>query len=1036
MYNRINMVLSELRDIVFDFLDNSSERLCYLSLNPVTMAKFSSFFNDDYIFVDLENTDVKLSPIAPFMSILKSCNLSEKEVEPYTYSLQKDSFVSYFRDGKTNFRKDVFIIEELFYEKKRCLKTVSDLFTNYISKPVIILNAQNLKEESIKLLKSLNNDSNSKNKFLLCFDFISYNIDVDSNSFFTEVTESQNYFDVSTFSIDDEDSISKFVSKKREKIPFDILHSFFCDCINFLSLENAIMVAEDFLKNSILYMFSVPQTRKLYLQISLLYLYANRLDDSASLMNSLLDDDEKDDIEEEVLFFMGQLLYAKSAFQDSLKYVTMVRNKNSSGKKSPWYILSSMVHYMIIQKNDSKRAEEEYYRILSLLKDKYPNNYVYTSFIFPKSIKDDRKRLSGQLETVEQSFKIAKKIGNEFGLSVACHWKGIILAVAGKNDEAFESYHEADKIRCLIGETPSIIKIKNGISYEYFLCGDYKNSYDIVNSFVNKLTEITDYSEILCTLKNVSVALLFMGHFKRAQEINTHLIRICKLFDLKEFIFCPLNDILIQSTLCYIFTDKITQAKLSYHNLVRSTLCVSDNFSCFLPFIKALLLLEENKLEEAKKTLEETILGIQTTMPVHSHQIPFMYFQFAHLLYKKGFISESEFYRTCGTELATEQKLVFYIDHLCKLPIEEYNSTLIECEPININLNHLEELANREQLLNTLHKRVRDSLFLNKLTDLAFSAKNREAYVGDVAQSIFEYMLCDSIYIAEKKDNDWNLIASISKDDTIFPDPKEWEVYIDMIPNYSEKFIKCGDNSLFFNLSRFDFICGVKINLSSTRAYTMEDVNILSVGLSALSSQLTIINQNEHLMMISSMDQLSKLKNRRALQEKLSTETEMIRRYQGKHSAHFQTSVTFIDLDHFKYYNDTYGHEAGDILIAEFSDLLKRIYRRVDFVSRFGGDEFVILLPNTTDEEALRASERLREGLEKSNYFLPVLEKRFGTKLDVPKEHYLNFSAGICSNFVLENKTDMNLVMQNADKALFAAKNSGRSRTVLWTEIC
>jgi diguanylate cyclase (GGDEF)-like protein len=215
----------------------------------------------------------------------------------------------------------------------------------------------------------------------------------------------------------------------------------------------------------------------------------------------------------------------------------------------------------------------------------------------------------------------------------------------------------------------------------------------------------------------------------------------------------------------------------------------------------------------------------------------------------------------------------------------------------------------------------------------------------------------------------------------------------------------------------------------------MEDINILSVGLSSLSSQLTILNQNEHLLMISSMDQLSKLKNRRALQEKLSTESEMIRRYQGKHSAHFQTSVTFIDLDHFKYYNDNYGHEAGDILIAEFSDLLKRIYRRVDFISRFGGDEFVILLPNTTDEEALRASDRLREGLEKANYFLPVLEKRLGIKLDVPKEHYINFSAGICSNFVVEDKTDMSSVMQNADKALFAAKNSGRSRTVLWTEM-
>ena len=184
-----------------------------------------------------------------------------------------------------------------------------------------------------------------------------------------------------------------------------------------------------------------------------------------------------------------------------------------------------------------KIIEEEYFRTLSLLQDNYPNNYVYTSFIFPKSIKDNRERLPGQLETVERSFSIAQKLNNEFGLSVACHWKGIILAVKGETEQAFEYYHKADKIRCDIGETPSIIKIKNGISYEYFLRGDYLKSFEIVNSFVDRITEIKDYSEVLCTLKNISVSLLFMNHFKESQEVLSHLVKICKLFDLKDFVF-------------------------------------------------------------------------------------------------------------------------------------------------------------------------------------------------------------------------------------------------------------------------------------------------------------------------------------------------------------------------------------------------------------------------------------------------------------------------------------------------------------------
>lgn len=1032
------MQVSELEKIVFDFLDNSSESFYYLSVSPSAMSKFASLFKDDYLVVDLENPSVKYTPLAPFMSILQEHNLTNQQIEPFTYSLQKNGFLSYLKNGKTEFRNDIYVIEELFYEKKRCLQTVCDLFTNYVSKPIVILNAQNLKEEAIKLIKLFNENSQSK-KFLLCFDFISCNIDLDSHNFFTEVTESNNYFDISNYTIKDSDlqieNNFENCVEKNEVVQFDVLHNFFANSINFLSLDSAICVAENYLKNTIDFMFTIPQTRKLYLQISLLYLYANRFDDAANLLNSLLDDDSNDEIEEEVLFFMGQLLYAKSAFQDSLKYVTMVRNKNTSGKNSTWYILSSMVYYMIIQKNDSKRAEEEYFRILPLLKENYPNHFIHVSFVFPKSIKDDRQRLSGQLETVEESYQIAKKLGNEFGLSVACHWKGIILAVSGKNEQAFESYHKADELRSSIGETPSIMKIKNGISYEYFLRGEYLNAYDIVNSFVEKLTEIKDYSEVLCTLKNLSVPLLFLNHFKEAQEVYFYLIKICKLFDLKDFIFCPLNDILIQRTVCDVLSGRITQSKLAYHNLLDSPLCISDNFKVFLPFINSILLLYEGNIDESEKIIQQVSKEIEENLPPHVHQIPFMFFHYANILFKKGFEEKAEKYKNLAFEIAEKYNLEFYKKYFSQLSIGEYDSKFIQCESVKINLAYLEELASREQLLNTLHKRIRDSLFLNKLTDLASVSKSRESYVGDVAQSIFEYMLCDSIYIGEKVDDEWNLIASISKDDTIFPDAEEWEQYIDIIPNYSEKFIKFGENSLFFNLSKFDFVGGVFINLSKSRTYLMEEINILSVGLSSLSSQLTILNQNEHLLMISSMDQLSKLKNRRALQEKLSTESEMIRRYQGKHSAHFQTSVTFIDLDHFKYYNDTYGHEAGDILIAEFSDLLKHIYRRVDFVCRFGGDEFVILLPNTTDEEALRAAERLREGLVARGYFLPVLEKRLGMKLNVPKDHYINFSAGICSNFVVDDKTDMNLVMQNADKALFAAKNSGRSRTVLWTEM-
>ena len=248
--------------------------------------------------------------------------------------------------------------------------------------------------------------------------------------------------------------------------------------------------------------------------------------------------------------------------------------------------------------------------------------------------------------------------------------------------------------------------------------------------------------------------------------------------------------------------------------------------------------------------------------------------------------------------------------------------------------------------------------------------------------------------------------------------------------------IKDEKNIWYYNLSKYESTAALIIELDDNKKYSTEDLNILQIGLSNLQSQLTIISQREHLQRLSSVDQLSKLNNRRALEEKLESESELVRRYEGKEGVKYITSITFIDLDHFKFYNDTYGHEAGDVMIESFAKLLRRIYRKVDFVSRFGGDEFVILLPGTSSLEALRATERLREGIVEENYFIPALTKVLHRDMsDIPKEQYISFSAGICANVEIEESSSMALVKNAADKALYEAKETGRCKTVLYVDL-
>ena len=105
-------------------------------------------------------------------------------------------------------------------------------------------------------------------------------------------------------------------------------------------------------------------------------------------------------------------------------------------------------------------------------------------------------------------------------------------------------------------------------------------------------------------------------------------------------------------------------------------------------------------------------------------------------------------------------------------------------------------------------------------------------------------------------------------------------------------------------------------------------------------------------------DFLTGLYNKRVLMDILSHELEQNRRYDRP------LSVLFIDIDDFKAYNDAYGHVAGDMVLKKVAEILKASTRQADFAGRYGGEEFVVILPGTAKEDALAVAERIRQAVE------------------------------------------------------------------------
>jgi diguanylate cyclase (GGDEF)-like protein len=186
----------------------------------------------------------------------------------------------------------------------------------------------------------------------------------------------------------------------------------------------------------------------------------------------------------------------------------------------------------------------------------------------------------------------------------------------------------------------------------------------------------------------------------------------------------------------------------------------------------------------------------------------------------------------------------------------------------------------------------------------------------------------------------------------------------------------------------------------------------------------SLTEANKELTRLATRDQLTGLLNRGEWQKRLESEWERYRRYQKGQKKPF--TILFLDMDNFKDVNDTFGHQAGDELLLKIGSILSSKLRTVDTSARFGGDEFVVLLPETTSEDAKVVAHKLIEAFdafwaEKES----LLQSQ--TERNIPKGHEVGLSLGIAT-IPTETELSMDEFLAKADQALYAAKEAGKGQ--------
>lgn len=186
----------------------------------------------------------------------------------------------------------------------------------------------------------------------------------------------------------------------------------------------------------------------------------------------------------------------------------------------------------------------------------------------------------------------------------------------------------------------------------------------------------------------------------------------------------------------------------------------------------------------------------------------------------------------------------------------------------------------------------------------------------------------------------------------------------------------------------------------------IERIIWIAIVLLGYSGFISLLIRDRRLKNLLTLDPLTGVKNRRGFEENLSQLLGLSKRY------HHSLALLMMDLDKFKDFNDTYGHPAGDKLLKEFARIAENNLRESDVLARYGGEEFAALLPETTQPEAMKVAERLRQTVDAA----------------------LNTSVSIGVALYPEDAKDAGELVDRADKALYEAKETRNTVSVFKEE--
>ena len=701
----------------------------------------------------------------------------------------------------------------------------------------------------------------------------------------------------------------------------------------------------------------------------------------------------------------------------------------------------------------------------------YKNNLVYFTFYSYDNDNESIKRFieNGGSETYNKALSLAKEIGNTNALISAFSKYTVVFSDRGfiKNTDLF--YDEKLKI---LKEDKNILRLVHtymGIGYNYIIREQHNKANENFCKAIDYMYTLRDAEGLIEILYNMTIncfcAQDYMSScyyidaiFKMLNNLRMETIQICnapKLYGIQALAY----NIVGNEYRCFKCLNNI-EVRLS-HILHRNKDEEVDTYywneDLFLYYlVNAIIAKHNNDLEVSLEYFKEADAYYEKCKMSLFYVIVYYISEYYDLYKKLGCDDKANEILEMGLNYCRENSYVLKTQTLMSI-IEgkSLNVRPISAEYSSVSIEQIVDLSATVGKERKLVEREKDITFLSILQEtLNKDIIDKEFLINNTMISLQNNYNFDSIILIGNNNGKFELLYKDIIDD-IDVDVDE---IVDFFSRFKHDFIVDRTEKRFFSdfqrivdifgrnkivsmvgMPIFDengikliFVSTVNMHINyrrnrdllpkEARVIIRTAVIQLGICIERVNNRKNIIEMNEKLNSLAITDMLTGLYNRQGLAKKIEED------YNSKNSV----SILYADLDNFKYYNDTFGHDVGDVILVEFAKVFNKVAAKLGYAVRYGGDEFLVVLNNVSKEVICGVAEEIYETIKDG--FVDVIGKYLNKTIDIPKDKLVSCSIGIATSDYSSGEGFAD-TLKKADQALYYMKKNHKGGYILWENL-